>query len=88
MSLKLHFLRDHLNEFMENLGDYSEQHEDRFYQDIATMEKRYCGESYASMLADHCCFFLFVIQTTTRQRGKEKQRKRTSLLIILKKKSE
>lgn len=58
MSLKLHFLRNHLDEFVENLGDYSEQHGERFHQDIATMEKRYSGGSYPSMLADHCWFLI------------------------------
>lgn len=58
MSLKLHFLRDHLEEFVPNLGDYSDQHGERFHQDIATMEKRYSGMNHVSMLADHCWFLV------------------------------
>lgn len=36
MSLKLHFLHNHLDEFVDNLGDYSDQHGERFHQDIKT----------------------------------------------------
>lgn len=59
MSLKLHFLRDHLNEFVEILGDYSDEQGERFHQDIATMEKRYAGGlQFKHMLSDHCWFLL------------------------------
>ena len=34
MSVKLHFLRSHLDFFQENLGDFSEEHGERFHQDI------------------------------------------------------
>ena len=40
MSVKLHFLCSHLDFFQENLGDFSEEHGERFYQDIEPMEKR------------------------------------------------
>ena len=39
MSVKLHFLCSLLNFFQENLGDFSEEHGERFYQDIEPMEK-------------------------------------------------
>lgn len=58
MSLKVHFLRDHLDEFVSNLGDYSEQHGERFHQDIMLMEKRYGGVNISSMLSDHCWFLI------------------------------
>lgn len=54
MSLKMHFLQNHLNEFAINLGDYSNQHGERFHQDIMAMEKRYKGKDYEHMLGDHC----------------------------------
>lgn len=54
MSLKMHFLKNHLNEFEENLGAYSDQHGERFHQDIKVMEKRYKGKDYKNMLGDHC----------------------------------
>lgn len=50
----MHFLQNHLNEFAINLGDYSDQHGERFHQDIMVMEKRYKGKDYEHMLGDHC----------------------------------
>jgi len=34
MNLKLHFLKSHLQHSPDNLGDYSEEKGERFYQDI------------------------------------------------------
>jgi hypothetical protein len=44
MSLKLHFLDSHLDFFPENLGAVSDEHGERFHQEIRTMEKRYQGK--------------------------------------------
>ena len=41
MSLKMHFLHSHLDFFSPNMGDVSEEHGERFYQDISDMERRY-----------------------------------------------
>ncbi|UYV76875.1 LAMA2 [Cordylochernes scorpioides] len=41
MSLKIHFLHSHLDFFPENLGAVSDEHGERFHQDISSMEKRY-----------------------------------------------
>lgn len=54
MSLKIHFLHSHLDFFPSNCGDVSDEHGERFHQDISTMEKRYQGRWDASMLADYC----------------------------------
>lgn len=54
MSLKLHFLHSHLSFFPENCGDVSDEHGERFHQDIATMENRYKGKWSPAMLADFC----------------------------------
>ena len=43
MSIKLHFLRSRLDFFQNNLGDFSEEHGERFHQDIKPMEKRHKG---------------------------------------------
>jgi hypothetical protein len=53
MSLKVH----HLDFFPENLGTVSDQHGERFHQDISNMEKRYQGNWSLSML-DDCCWAL------------------------------
>lgn len=54
MSLKIHFLHSHLDFFPSNLGDVSDEHGERFHQDILHMEKRYQGKWSPSMLADYC----------------------------------
>lgn len=54
MSLKLHFLKNHLDNFVDNLGAYSDQHGERFHQDIKNMERKYKGKDYKNMLGDHC----------------------------------
>ena len=41
MSLKLHYLHSHLDFFPKSLGTVSDEHSERFHQQIATMEKRY-----------------------------------------------
>jgi hypothetical protein len=38
MSLKVHFLDSHLDFFPENLGAVSDEHGERFHQDIYNME--------------------------------------------------
>ena len=54
MSLKIHFLHSHLDFFPENLGAVSDEHGERFHQDISDMENRYQGKWSPSMLADYC----------------------------------
>jgi len=41
VSLKIHFLKSHLDFFPENLSEVSDEHNERFHQDIMAMEKRY-----------------------------------------------
>lgn len=54
MSLKIHFLNSHLDFFPDNCGMVSDEHGERFHQDISTMEQRYQGKWSTSMLADYC----------------------------------
>jgi len=54
MSLKIHFPESHFNFFPENLSEVSDEHGERFHQDIMTMEKRYQGTWTSSMLAEYC----------------------------------
>jgi len=53
MSLKIHFLESHLDFFPENLGEVSDEHGERFHQDILAMEKQYQGKWTSSMLTDY-----------------------------------
>ncbi|GBM00704.1 hypothetical protein AVEN_150879-1 [Araneus ventricosus] len=54
MSLKIHFLDSHLNFFPDHCGQVSDEHGERFHQDIANMEKQYQGNWSTPMLADYC----------------------------------
>ncbi|KAI6650067.1 hypothetical protein LOD99_6282 [Oopsacas minuta] len=53
MSIKIHYLRDHLDRFPDNLGDMSEEQGERFHQDIKVMEQRYQGSWGTHMMADY-----------------------------------
>jgi len=54
MSLKIHFLESHLDFVPENLGEVSDEHRERFHQDIMAMEKWYQSKWTSSMLAEYC----------------------------------
>ena len=54
-SIKVHFVESHLNFFYEHLGDVSDEHGERFHQDVAIIEKRFKGKCSVGMLAD-CCW--------------------------------
>jgi hypothetical protein len=54
MSLELHFLFSHFEQFPENLGAVSEEQGERFHRDIKEMERRYEGRWSVSMMADYC----------------------------------
>jgi hypothetical protein len=72
MSLKVLFLDSHLDFFPENRGAVTEEHGERFHQDISNMENQYQGKSSLSMLADYCWTFkrdvpqaTYIIKSTT-----------------------
>ena len=54
MSIKVHFLHAHLDRFLANLGDVSDEQGERFHQDIKVMENRYQGYWNTKMMADYC----------------------------------
>jgi hypothetical protein len=56
MSLKMHFLHAHLSFFPDNLGAVSDEHGERFHQDICTMEDRYQGRFSPNNMGDYCLF--------------------------------
>ena len=43
MSLKIHMMHSHLHFFPEHMGAVSDEHDERFHEDIATIEKRFNG---------------------------------------------
>lgn len=54
MSLKIHFLHNHLDFFPENCGAFSDEHGERFHQDIKIIEQRFKGKEYCHMLGEYC----------------------------------
>ena len=73
MSLKIHFLHLHLEFFLENCGAVSDEHGERFHQDIS-MEKRYQGKWNCAMLADYC--WTLVKDAPTMEYEREAKRKK------------
>ena len=69
MSTKLHYLHSHLEFFRPNLGDVSEEHGERFHQDITVMEKRYQGRWDEAMMGDYI-WSLVRTDDTTHKRQK------------------
>ena len=47
------FLFSHFDFFKENLSDYSEEHGERFHQDMKNIEKRYQGRWDEAMMGDY-----------------------------------
>lgn len=58
MSLKIHFLHSHMDFFPENLGDESDEHGERFHQQMKMMERRYQGFWDEAMMGDYCWFLI------------------------------
>lgn len=53
MSLKVHILDAHLDNFKENMGAYSEEQGERFHQDMKHFERRYQGTYNENMMGDY-----------------------------------
>ena len=58
MSLKIHFLHSHLNFFRPKLGAVSDEHGERFHQDITKMEINYQGKWNPGMMGNFCWMYL------------------------------
>ena len=52
ISLKIHFLHSHLNFFPPNLGAVSDDHGEKFHQDITKMESDYHSKWNPGMMGD------------------------------------
>lgn len=72
LSLKMHFLRSHLNFFPPNLGDYSDEHGERFHQDISDMEDRFNGRYVPHMLGEYCWTLLRDTRAIHKRRSSKK----------------
>ena len=54
VSIKVHFLHSHLDQFPKNLGDVSDEQGEQFHQNIKTMEERYQGRWVIKIMVDYC----------------------------------
>ena len=54
MSLKIHMMHSHLDFFPENMGAVSDEHGERFHQDVAIIEKRFKGKWSENALWNYC----------------------------------
>lgn len=54
MTLKLHFLHHHLDEFLQQLPTESDEQGERFHQVIMPVERRFKGKKLDSLLAELC----------------------------------
>lgn len=53
MSPKIHYLHQHLDFFRDNLGKISDEHGERFHQEIKLIEQRFQGKNVENMLAEY-----------------------------------
>ena len=53
MSLKLHVLHSHIDEFKDNMGDCSEEQGERFHQDVKLFEEHYKGQYNESIMGNY-----------------------------------
>ncbi|XP_031630890.1 uncharacterized protein LOC116345586 [Contarinia nasturtii] len=72
LSLKMHFLKSHLNFFPDNLGDFSDEHGERFHQDIGDMEDRFNNRYTPNMLGEYCWYILRDTRAIHKRRGPKK----------------
>ena len=81
MSLKIHFLHSHLNFFLPNLGAVSDEHGERFHQDITKMESNYQGKWNPGMMGDFCWMLLRGIPEAKYTRSSKKTHFWLSVLL-------
>ena len=73
MSLKIHFLHSPLKFFPENLGDVSDEHGERFHQDMKSIEGRYQGFWDEAMMGDYIWFLIRETNPDTNKRQRKSQ---------------
>lgn len=72
LSLKMHFLKSHIDFFPENLGAYSDEHGERFHQDISDMEDRFNSRYIPEMLGEYYWSLLRDTRAIHKRRGPKK----------------
>ena len=83
MSLNIHFLHSHLDFFPDICGAVSDEHGERYHQDISSMEKRYEGKWSCAMLADYCWTVARNAPTMGYKRHAKQKKKEYVILFVL-----
>lgn len=73
MSLKILFLHSYLIFFPKNFGMESDEHDERFHEQMKAMEKRYQGVWDEAMMSDYNCFLIRETNPKTYKRRSEIQ---------------
>jgi len=73
MSLKLHFLHSLLDFLNENMGAPSDEHGEKFHQDISEMGKKYSGKWSPNIMSD-CCLSLIRVTPTGEYKRQKKNK--------------
>ena len=71
MSLKLHMMHSRLDFFKSNMGDYSEEHDERFHLDMMEFEKRYQGQYNEHMTGNYVWGLVRETQTLHRRTSRK-----------------
>ena len=58
--------------FLDNLGDVSDQHGERFHQDISNIETRYQGKPNDKIMGDYCWYLQRETDVSYRHKQKVK----------------
>lgn len=72
LTLKLHFLKSHADFFPDNMGAFSDEHGERFHQDISDIEDRYNGRYNPEMLGEYCWTLLRDTKAMHKRRGPQR----------------
>ena len=72
----------HLDFFPLNCGDLSDEHGERFYQDISVMEHRYKGKWSAAMLGGYCWMMKLDAPETKYHRQAKRTRRYCQFLFL------
>ena len=71
MSLKLQMMHSHFAFFKSNMGDYSEEHGERFHQHVMEFEKRCQGQYNERMMGDYVWGLVRETQTPHRRKNRK-----------------
>ena len=83
MTLKLHFLHHHLDDFLRQLPTESDEQGERFHQVTMPMEKRFKGKKSDAMLAEVCWWSHKVCQYEDEDTGNGEHTERDVSMIPL-----